>query len=626
MSGICAVWRKDHSEQGPDTLGAVSEGLRLQEADRIERLTAQGMGLAVSARFATQQIYQNPQVMIACDADLQNEAELSALAGQREVPGTAALLAALYGRFGSSFVEKLRGSFSLVLWDRRERTLLAAVDGVGAKRLVYYCDKEVFLIASRIDALTRHEAVDRQVNPRAIANVLNFSANLGPETIFAKVHRLAPGKLLHFADGQVRLETYWDMRYAPEGRPTEAQLSQELESLVEQAVAANCQDPSAQGIGAFLSGGTDSSTVVGLMARAGQVPVKAFSIGFQEESFNELGFAGIAAKKFGAEHHTYLVGPEDCFNALPSMVASFDEPFGNSSAIPTYFCARLAAQHGVGVLLAGDGGDEMFGGNEWYATDKIFGAYQSVPSVLRKGLIEPILAGLPMRNGLVGKARSYVRRSNLPGLERIMSYHFLRTHPPGDVFETDFLATLGDYSVMEVPARYYAQAPARDHLNRMLYSDVKIVLGDSDLPKVTTMAELAGVQVRFPFLDRAVAEFSGRIPANLKVKGFQKRYLFLRAFKNLLPVEIREKKKHGFGIPVSTWLKSDRRMRELAHDALLSTRAFGRGYFRRAFIEDLFSKHQADDTAYYGDTLWTFLALELWHRQFVDEPVKVTAW
>ena len=147
-----------------------------------------------------------------------------------------------------------------------------------------------------------------------------------------------------------------------------------------------CQNRSSGELGAFLSGGIDSSTIVGMMARRDQGPVKAFSIGFQEQSFNELEYAEIAAKKFGAEHYTYLVGPEDCFDALPRMVASFDEPFGNSSAIPTYFCARLAAQHGVGILLAGDGGDEMFGGNEWYATDKIFGAYQSVPSVLRKGL------------------------------------------------------------------------------------------------------------------------------------------------------------------------------------------------------------------------------------------------
>ena len=357
----------------------------------------------------------------------------------------------------------------------------------------------MFLIASRIDALTRYEGINREINPRAIANVLNFSANLAPETIFANVHRLGPGKLLHFSDGQVRLETYWDMRYGGDDRPNEERLSRELETVVEQSVATHCQVESPAGLGAFLSGGTDSSTVVGMMARVGQRPVKAFSIGFQEQSFNELEYAEIAAKKFGAEHHTYLVGPEDCFDALPRMIASFDEPFGNSSAIPTYFCARLAAQHGVGILLAGDGGDEMFGGNEWYATDKIFGAYQSVPSVLRKGLIEPILAGLPIRNGLLGRRAVTSGAPICRGSNGCMSYHFLRAHAPLDVFETDFAASAGGlFGNGQSRRAIMRRLPRDDHLNRMLYSDVKIILGDSDLPKVTTMSELAGVQVQVP--------------------------------------------------------------------------------------------------------------------------------
>ena len=191
--------------------------------------------------------------------------------------------------------------------------------------------------------------------------------------------------------------------------------------------------------------------------------------------------------------------------------------------------------------------------------------------------------------------------------------------------ERDFLKTLADYSVLEVPARHYAQAAARDHLDRLLYVDMKITLADNDLPKVTCMSELAGIQARFPFLDRPLAEFSGRIPANLKVKGFEKRYLFKQAFKNLLPAEVIKKKKHGFGIPVATWMKSDRRLREFCRDILLSARAFERGYFRREFIEDLFRKHDAEDSTYYGDTLWTFLALELWHRQVVDGALRTSA-
>ena len=578
----------------------------------------------MSARFAGQQIYRDRRVLLACDAELLNEKELAAAAGAT-VPTTAALLAALYERFGAGFVEKLRGAFSLVLFDRLQKQWLAAIDGFGIKRLAYYRDEKVFCIASRVDALARCGEVGLEINPRAIANVLNFSANLAPETVFTKVQRIIPGAMLVVSSRQTRVEPYWDMRYGIGGGSNEARLSRELELVVQRSVADHCKDDPIAELGAYLSGGTDSSTVLGMMTRAADGPVKSFSIGYQEQEFNELGYAEIAAKRFQSEHHTYLVGSRDCFEALPRMIRCFDEPFGNSSAIPTYFCARLAAQNGVKTLLAGDGGDELFGGNERYATDKVFEVYRNIPRVFRKGLIEPLLRVFPVQRGPLRRAARYVRRANIPGVERMLSYQFLCTHPLPEVFEGDFLRALDSYSILDTPSRHYSRAAARDHLDRLLYVDVKITLADNDLPKVTCMSELAGIQTRFPFLDRSVAEFSGRVPARLKVKWFQKRYLFKRAFRELLPQEILQKKKHGFGIPVAGWMKSDRRMRELLHDTLLSARAFERGYFRRDFIADLFRKHEAEGSStYYGDTLWTFLALELWHRQVVDERAKVT--
>jgi asparagine synthase (glutamine-hydrolysing) len=628
MSGICAVWRKDNPERLGPALAAVSRGLTLHAEERIEREDHGGVGIAVSARFATQQVYQNSQVMLACDADLLNEDELRGSVGDNEaVPNhkrKAALLVALYERFGSGFVEKLRGNFSFILWDRRERTLLAAVDGFGVNRLVYYQDKAVVLIGSRIDALLRCDEVPREINPRAVANILNFSASLAPETIFNAVHRLPPGILLRISDGRTHLEKYWDMCYGVGHDSNEGRLSRELETTVQQAVAAQCKSDPQTSIGAFLSGGTDSSTIAGMMVRAGGGLVKTFSIGYEEQQFNELGYAEIAAKRFNTDHHTYLVSAADCLDALPHMVRFFDEPFGNSSAIPTYFCARLAAHNGVNVMLAGDGGDELFGGNERYATDKAFQIYHNVPRVLRR-LLEPVVAGFPIEPSLIRRARGYIRRANMPGVERMLSFQFLQTHPPVEVFEGDFMQALGKYSPIEVPSRHYAQASARDHLDRLLYVDLKITLADNDLPKVTSMSELAGVQTRFPFLDRSVAEFSGRIPAGLKVKGFDKRYLFKKAFRNLLPAEIIRKKKHGFGIPVARWMTADKNLRELAHDTLLSSRTFNRGYFRRDFIENLFRKHETDSTTYYGDNLWTFLTLELWHRQVVDNAVELMA-
>jgi asparagine synthase (glutamine-hydrolysing) len=626
MSGICAVWRRGNPERLTETLTAVSEGLSLVAPKHLGRATDGEAGVGLSARFGTQQIYKNIRVLVACDADLQNEAELTALVAGREFATenamTACLLAGLYARFGDGFVEKLRGAFSVVLWDRLERRLLAAVDPFGIKRLVYYEDGNTTLVASRIDALMKSGEISSEINPKAIANVLNYSANLAPETILTRVNRLIPGGLLLVSNRNSHVTKYWDMRYDIGGEADENRLCLQLEAVVEESVAACCGNDSFADLGAFLSGGTDSSTVLGMMTRKSQGSVKAFSIGFEEQPFNELGYAEMAARKFHAEHHTLLVGAQDCFAALPDMIRFFDEPFGNSSAIPTYFCARMAAQHQVKVLLAGDGGDELFGGNERYATDKIFEIYHNTPRSLRKWLIEPTLAAAPNFLPFTW-AKGYVRRANMPGVERLMSFQFLRTHSLEEVFDGNFLKSLDGYSILDTPSRYYAEAAARDHLDRLLYVDVKITLGDNDLPKVTCMSELAGIQVRFPFLDLPVAGFSGRIPAWLKVKGLEKRYLFKRAFGQLLPQEIIKKKKHGFGIPVASWLKSDRKMRELLNDTLRSVRAVERGYFRREFIEDLFRKHDVDQSSYYGDTLWTFLTLELWHRQAVDQPSGV---
>ncbi len=624
MSGICAVWQKEHPERIASTLLAVNSGLSLTDEERSARETADGVGIAVQARSDGQQIFRNARVLLACDADLLNERELANPIGSESRPtSTGELLATLYERHGDGFVDKLRGAFSIVLWDRTERRLLAAIDGFGIKRLAWYDDGKVLLIASRVDALRK--GCDRlKINPRAIANVINFSTNLAPETIFADVQRLMPGMLLTASEKQTRTTSYWDMRYGIGEDVNEQRLSHELEQVVEQSVSAHCSGESSSHLGAFLSGGTDSSTVLGLMTRTSGPPVKAFSIGFEEQGFNELRYAQIAARSFGAEHLTYVVGVRDCLDALPAMVRCFDEPFCNASAIPTYFCARLAAENGVRTLLAGDGGDELFGGNERYATEKIFEAYHYIPRPLRAGVIEP-LARLPIHTSLTRKARGYIRRANMRGVERMLSFQFLRTHAAEDVFSRDFVASLGAYSVVDIPAGHYARAAAKDHVDRLLYVDMKITLADNDLPKVTCMSELAGMRPRFPFLDRAVAEFSGHIPASLKVKRLQKRYLFKRAFRNLLPIEIIRKQKHGFGIPVALWMKTDRRMRELACDTLLSSRTLERGYFRRDFIEEWIRNHQASDSAQYGHGLWTFLTLELWHRQVVDEPARVTA-
>src|ERR1035438_1971197 len=270
MSGICAIWRDQckSPERVADALSALTGGLTLA-AERTETKNGEAAGVGVSARFATQQIYQDSRVLLACDADLDNEDELENLVRAR-VPNTAktaSLLAALYERFGEAFVEKLSGAFSIVLWDCAKRTLLAAIDGFGINRLVYYQDRSSLMVASRIDALARLGDVDLRVNPCAIVNTLNFTTGLAPQTAFTRIKRLPPGTLLIASDGEIRLKQYWDMRYESGARVDENQLARELEAVVERSVAANCKNHSFDELGAFLSGGTDSSTVVGMMTR-----------------------------------------------------------------------------------------------------------------------------------------------------------------------------------------------------------------------------------------------------------------------------------------------------------------------------------------------------------------------
>jgi asparagine synthase (glutamine-hydrolysing) len=623
MSGICAVWQKANPDLGPQLLRSVTSGLALEPFESIRTAIDGGAGVGVAARYDSQELYETADLLLASDADLFNKSELRGMLGEHD-GGTASLLAGLYLRFGTAFLEKLRGEFSVVLWDRRNRQLLAATDGFAIHPLAYYENERVFLVASRIDALLAGGETPREVNPGAIANFLNYTVNLAPDTIFKNISRLEPGHYLLASRDRVRKQRYWDMGYyRGGGQADEDALSRKLASVFEESVRLHCNSENAAGLGAFLSGGTDSSTVVAMMRRAGNDPVNTFSIGFEEQRFNELEYARITSRAYKTSHHEYLVNAHDCAEAIPDMVRYFDEPFGNSSAIPTYFCARLATQEGVKTLLAGDGGDELFGGNERYLTDKIFAAYDRIPSLLRKRVVEPLLRAIPIHKGLVATARSYVRRANLPQPERFFSYNLLLDNPLDAIFEPDFVRSLGGYSVLERPNLYYHQGPAEHHLDRLLYVDMKITLADNDLLKVTRMCALAGVRPRFPFLDRAVADCSAEIPAGLKVKGSQKRYLFKRAFRDLLPTEVLHKKKHGFGIPVAVWMKTDRRMRELTHDVLLSTRTYQRGYIRRAFVEDLLRHHATDSTAFYGDTLWTFLALELWFREFADKPRAV---
>jgi asparagine synthase (glutamine-hydrolysing) len=305
---------------------------------------------------------------------------------------------------------------------------------------------------------------------------------------------------------------------------------------------------------------------------------------------------------------------------IEKAVPAYDEPFGNSSIIPTYYCARLAAENGVTHLLAGDGGDELFGGNSRYVEDRVFQHYRSIPLWMRRLCVEPAVSIGRSLTGfhLFDRATHYVRRANINLPDRLFSYSLLSDVPDAELFAPDFLVSLSAHDALAPARNHFSAAPARNDLNRWLYLDLKMTIGDNDLRKVTVMSRLAGVTARYPMLDPTLAEFTGTIPPNLKVRKSQLRYLFKKSMAGTLPSEIISKIKHGFGLPYSVWLGEHKPLQDFTFDILGSARSRQRGYFREDLLDWLWSQYKSVHQRYYGDLLWMFLMLELWHVQQHD--------
>jgi asparagine synthase (glutamine-hydrolysing) len=577
-----------------------------------------GPGEAPAGLFATGHgiSEKTAESWVVADLDLVNLRELQQVAGIER--GSSGLVSRLYAIDGPGFVRRLRGAFSIAVWDRSRRQLLLAVDHFGMRRMHYATSARGTAFSSRLGALLADRVASREVSPDAVYSYLNFRFIPSPETPFTGIRRLPPGHSLLIGPGYSKIEPFWDMKYAEEPSPADRAASSVFR-LTHQAVREALDDLPPEECGAFLSGGTDSSTVVGLMTHVTGERVNAFSIGFLSDRYDELSYAGLTARHFNAKHYRRVITPEDALGALPNLVAAYDEPFGNNSALGTLFCAQMARDTGVKHLLAGDGGDEIFGGNERYRTDRIFSRYGRLPAALRRGLLEPILLRLPETTpGVLGRARRYVRRALIPNPQRFYSYEFYVAQNAARLLHPDLVGAITVEAPSATLVRHFHQVEASSELNRLLYLDLKLTLGDNDLLKVSRTAELAGIGVRFPLLALPLVEFTGSLPADFKVRGLEKRYLFKRAFRSLLPPQTLTKKKQGFGVPTGEWIKSHAGFRELAHDTLLSSRAAQRGYFRPGALEELFALHLADATPFYGDLLWTILMLELWQRRHVD--------
>jgi asparagine synthase (glutamine-hydrolysing) len=528
-----------------------------------------------------------------------------------ETQGAAAAASRLYEQHGADCVMRMQGPFALAISDGTRRKGLLAIDRMAIRTLYHASVEGGIAFASTVDGVIAHPALPHRLSMQGIFNYLYQESVPAPGTIYEGVTKLLPGQRVIIDGATASTDFYWQLDYGEARTASDAALRSEFLDLLRQGVARVATSDS---IGAFLSGGTDSSTVVGMLTRLRGRPVDTYSIGFEAEGFDEMDYARITSRHFGSRAHEYYVTPRDVAEAIPLIAAAYDEPFGNASAVPTYCCARLARDNGTKLLLAGDGGDELFGGNVRYAKQKVFEGYAVAPSLLRSGLIEPLLRSEKWagRVPLLRKARSYVQQANIPLPDRLEAYNFLEREVVNEIFEPDFLAAVDSKQPLAISREVYARTSSTSPVNRMMHLDLKKILADNDLRKVNVTCEMAGIEVRYPMLDEDLVAFSGHLSPSHKVNRLQLRHFFKNALKDFLPPETIAKSKHGFGLPFGLWMQQDARLREIANDSLLAFRQ--RGMVKPVYLDQLLHQHQASHATYFGVMIWIIIMLEHWLR------------
>lgn len=529
---------------------------------------------------------------------------------QRE-QGTAAAWLEAFGRAGLNAPAQARGRFAVVVIDESTHEAWMATDRFASWPLCHASQGHAFCFSDRADAVP---VSGKQLSAQSIYEYLYFHAISSPATVFEGIHRLEPGHVLHWQDGQIECRPYWQATFVEGTTPSFEQSRQTFLDIVRQSVE---NEAAGHEVGAFLSGGTDSSTVSGMLCKVLGKPPRTYSIGFDASGYDELDYARIAANHFGTDHHEYYVTPEDLVDSIPHVAAAYDQPFGNSSAVPAWICATRARQDGVEKMLAGDGGDELFGGNVRYAKQRIFGRYDYIPGALRKGLLEP-LASLPGMNRIpvIKKGTSYIEQARVPMPDRLQMYNMLQRLGLNTVFTTAFRARVDIQRPLELQRATWHAAQAQTLINRMLAYDWKYTLADNDIPKVVGTTRLANVDVGFPLLSEELLTFSLGLPPEWKLKGLTLRWFFKEALRGFLPDQIITKKKHGFGLPFGVWANHHTGLRKLAADALASFKE--RGIVRPGFVDELLAVHLPSHPGYYGEMVWILMMMEFWMRAHPD--------
>jgi asparagine synthase (glutamine-hydrolysing) len=519
-----------------------------------------------------------------------------------------------YEEWGPDCLKRFNGMFAFAIWDRGRRTLFLARDRIGEKPLYYLLLPDRLAFASELKALLADPAVPREVNPRGLANYLAFGHGMAPETILRHVYKLLPGHYLLARDGDVHVTRYWDVGDEPvpgvdpgDGAGLADRIRDLLEDSVRRRLMADVP------VGAFLSGGLDSSSVVALMARHAN-PVRTFSLGFTVGgAYDELPEARSVAEALGTEHHELRAEHVDLVETLRRLVYHYDEPFGDPAGFPVFLLSQFAREH-VKVVLTGDGGDELFGGYRRYAADQAAPAYQVLPPFLTEGFLPRMVDRLPRMRRLKRAVHSLSVRD--PARRYASWLEVFGPDLRDEVLRPEIRESLDGHDPAEPYRRHYRKLDrGADHLNRLMYVDVKTWLADTYMEKTDKATMACSLEARLPFLDHRLVELAFQVPAELKVRGWSTKRILKRAVRDLVPDRVVHRRKHGFSVPTDPWFRGD--LRRFTFEVLLDDGADRHGYVNRPVVERLWKEH-VSGRGVWDEHLWLLLNLELWHRIFLD--------
>ena len=523
-------------------------------------------------------------------------------------PGEAARWIERYARLGLHAADDLSGGFAAVIADLRKQEVLLFVDRFAIETLCYRSTNGRLGFA---DVACDVPGSTRAMDAQSLYDYLYFHVIPAPQTVFSDVRRVEAAHRVTVSTTGAQAGRFWEPVFVEDDRDNLQDRMQQFVTILKESVKQEADEPATA---CFLSGGTDSSSVAGMLSQLRGEPIHAYSIGFEAEGYDEMAYARIAACHFGLVHHEYYLTPDDLVSAIPKLAAAFDQPFGNSSVLPAYYCALRAKEDGFRRMLAGDGGDELFAGNSRYAMQKFFDFYQRLPHTLRQDILEPAAMDWTVLRRVPGfrQLGGYVRHSRVPMPDRLHTFGQVQRLGADVLLDPDFRASIDVQSPILRQRATWQATQSGSLINRMLGYDWKYTLADNDLPKVRYATQLADVQVGYPLLGRELVEFSLSLPPEWKLKGLKLRWFFKEALRGFLPQETLRKKKHGFGLPFGHLALRHRGLSQLVEESLEGIS--GRGIVRPQFIGELLKKRLFEAPGYYGEMVWILTMLEQWFR------------